>query len=54
MWSLKNLKPALPVILGIFYLKCHGQTSLSVAFVMFGLDFMKFGKWPPPRKRKLR
>lgn len=30
------------VIIHIFDLKCHGYTSLKVAFEMFGLAFMKF------------
>ena len=39
--SLKNLKPILPVILRILYLKCHAQTSRK-AIVMLGLAFIKF------------
>ena len=33
-----------PVILRIYELECHDQTSVKVAFVMFGPTFMKFGK----------
>lgn len=42
--NLQNYKPLLPVILQIFDLKCHGQTSVKVAFVIFGLIFIKFRK----------
>ena len=37
--SLQNLKPLFPLILRIFDLECHDQTSLKVAHV-----FMKFRK----------
>ena len=33
-----------PVILRIYELECHNQTSVKVAFVMFGAAFMKSGK----------
>ena len=33
-----------PVILRIYELECHDQTSVKVAFVMFGATLMKFGK----------
>ena len=42
--SWKNLKPLFPLILQIFDLECHGQTSLKVAFVKFPHIFMKFRK----------
>ena len=42
--SLQNFKPLFPLILQIFDLECHGQTSLKVAFVKFAHVFMKFRK----------
>ena len=42
--SLQNFKPLFPLILWIFDLECHGQTSLKVAFVKFAHVFMKFRK----------
>ena len=42
--SLQNFKPLFPLILRIFDLECHGQTSLKVAFVKFAHVFMKFRK----------
>ena len=42
--SLQNFEPIFLVNLRIFDLKCHGQTSLKVATVMFCLAFMKFRK----------
>ena len=42
--SLQNFKPLFPLILQIFDLECHGQTSLKVAFVKFTHVFMKFRK----------
>ena len=40
--SFQNDKPIFPAILQILDLECHGQTSLEVTFVIFGLAFMKF------------
>ena len=42
--SLQNFKPIFPLILRLFDLECHGQTSLIVAFVKFAQVFMKFRK----------
>ena len=42
--SLQNFKPLFPLILQIFDLECHGQTSLKVIFVKFARVFMKFRK----------
>ena len=42
--SFQNFKPIFSVILRIFDLKCHGQTSLKVTFLAFGLIFMNFRK----------
>ena len=42
--SLQNFKSLFPLILRIFDLECHGQTSLKVAFVNFAHVFMKFRK----------
>ena len=42
--SLQNFKPLFPLILQIFDLECHGQTSLKAAFVKFAHVFMKFRK----------
>ena len=42
--SLQNFKPLFPLILRIFDLECHGQTSLKVAFVKFAHVFIKFRK----------
>ena len=42
--SLQNFKPLFPLILWIFDLECHVQTSLKVAFVKFAHIFMKFRK----------
>ena len=33
-----------PVVLRIYKLECHNQTSANVVFVMFGPAFMKFRK----------
>ena len=33
-----------PVVLQIYKLECHNQTSVRVAFVVFGAAFMKFKK----------
>ena len=41
---LQNLKVIFPVILRIFELESHSQTSVKVELVMFGLVFMKFRK----------
>ena len=41
---LQNLKLIFPVILQMFDLESHGQTSVKVELVMFGLVFMKFRK----------
>ena len=38
----------------IFDLECHGQTSVKIELVMFGLIFMKFRKLPLPRNQKAR
>ena len=40
--SLQNFKSFFPLVLRIFDLECHGQTSLKVAFVKFTHVFMKF------------
>ena len=40
----KNLKLIFPVILRVFDLEYHGQTSVKVELVMFRLVFMKFRK----------
>ena len=42
--SLQNFNPLFPLILQIFDLECHGQTSLKVVFVKFSHVFMKFRK----------
>ena len=42
--SLQNFKPLFPLILRIFDLECHGQTSLKVDFVKFAPVFIKFRK----------
>ena len=42
--SLQNFKLLLPLILQIFDLECHGQTSLEVASVKFAHVFMRFRK----------
>ena len=42
--NFQNFKPLFPVILRIFDLECHGQTSLKIPFLMFGYIFMKFRK----------
>ena len=42
--SLQNFKPLFPLVLRIFDLECHGQTSLEVVFVKFAHVFMKFRK----------
>ena len=42
--SLQNFKPLFPLILRLFDLECHGQTSLIVAFVKFAQVFMKLRK----------
>ena len=42
--SFLDFKAIFPVILQIFDLECHGQTSLKAAFVMFGLVLRKFRK----------
>ena len=39
-----NFKAIFPVILWIFDLECHGQTSLKAALVMFGVVLKKFRK----------
>ena len=36
---MQNCWPIFPVILRIFDLKCHGQISLKLSFIMFGLIF---------------
>ena len=41
---LQNLQLTFLVILRIFVLECHGQTSVKVELVMFTLVFMKFRK----------
>ena len=41
---LQNLKLIFPVILRIFDIESHSQTSVKVASVMFALVFMKFRK----------
>ena len=38
--SLQNFKPIFAVVLQVFHLECHGEASLKVAFVLFGLVFM--------------
>ena len=43
--SLQNFKPIFAVVLQVFELECHGQASLKVEFVLFGLVFMKFRKF---------
>ena len=47
---LQNLKLIFLVILRIYDLECHGQTSVNVDLIMFGVVFMKFKK-PLPRKQ---
>ena len=42
--TLQNLKLIFLLILRIFYFECHGQTSVKVELVMFGLVLMKFRK----------
>ena len=42
--SFQNFKPLVPLILQIFDLERHGETSLKVAFVKFAYVFMKFRK----------
>ena len=42
--SLQNFKSLFPLVLRIFDLECHGETSLKVAFVKFTHVFMKFRK----------
>ena len=42
--SFQNFKPLFPLILQLFDLECHGETSLKVAFVKFVHVFMKFRK----------
>ena len=42
--KLVNFKPFFSIILRNFDLKCYGQASLKIVFVMFGLVFMKFRK----------
>ena len=46
----QNLKLIFLVILQISDLECHGQTSVNVDLVMFGVVFMIFQK-PVPRKQ---
>ena len=41
---LQNLKLIFPVILRIFDLESHSQTSVKVELVMFELIFIKFRK----------
>lgn len=41
---LPNIESIFPLILRIFDHECNGQTSLNVAFVMFGPVFMKVRK----------
>ena len=42
--SLQNLKLIVLGIFGIFDLECHGQPSVKVELIMFGLVFTKFRK----------
>ena len=42
--SLQNFNPLFPLILRIFDLECHSQTSLKASFVTFAQVFMKFRK----------
>ena len=46
----QNLQLIFLVILQISDLECHGQTSVNVDLLMFGVVFMKFKK-PLPRKQ---
>ena len=42
--SLQNFKPIFSIILQIVDLECHAEMPPKVAYVMFGLFFMKFRK----------
>ena len=48
---LQNLKLIFLVILQTFDLECHGQTSVKIELVMFGLVLIKFRKL---RRQKVR
>ena len=43
--SLQNFKPLFPLILWIFDLECHGQTSLKVALVKFATFSWNLENW---------
>ena len=43
--SLQNFKLLFPLILWIFDLECHGQSSLKVAFVKFAHVFWNLENW---------
>ena len=47
---MQNFVPIFPEILRFFNLEYHGQPSLEVEFVIFGLVFMKFRKLKIPHR----